>query len=123
MSDRPNPRRGEVWLVNFEPQIGAEIRKTRPAVVISVDAIGKLPLRLVVPITGRKAHHQEYPWLICLQPNDKNRLTKISSADAFQVKSLSVERFVSRIGVLESDDVEEIAAGIILCVGSSGHAF
>ncbi len=39
------PRRGEVWMVDFDPAVGAEIRKLRPAVVISVDAVGRLPLR------------------------------------------------------------------------------
>jgi len=38
--------RGEIWLVNFDPAIGAEIRKTRPVVVVSSDAIRTLPIRL-----------------------------------------------------------------------------
>nr|WP_310487775.1 type II toxin-antitoxin system PemK/MazF family toxin [Chamaesiphon sp. VAR_69_metabat_338] len=42
------PRRGEIWLVNLDPTVGAEIQKTRPAIVISSDYIGKLPLKLVV---------------------------------------------------------------------------
>lgn len=46
------PARGEVWHVRFDPAVGAEIQKTRPAVVISVDEVGVLPLRIIVPITG-----------------------------------------------------------------------
>ncbi|ACB53253.1 putative PemK-like protein [Crocosphaera subtropica ATCC 51142] len=38
------PKRGEIWLVNFDPTLGSEIRKTRPAIVISSDAAGKLPI-------------------------------------------------------------------------------
>lgn len=49
-----NPKRGEIWLVNLEPTIGAEIRKTRPAVVVSSDFIGKLPLKLVVLLPIQK---------------------------------------------------------------------
>jgi mRNA interferase MazF len=45
------PKRGEIWLVDFDPAMSAEIRKVRPAVVVSLDAIGRLPLRIVVPIT------------------------------------------------------------------------
>lgn len=45
------PARGEVWLVSFDPSLGAEIRKVRPAVVINIDEMGRLPLRIVVPIT------------------------------------------------------------------------
>ena len=49
------PKRGEIWLVNLDPTVGAEIQKTRPAIVISSDYIGKLPLKLVVPITIRES--------------------------------------------------------------------
>ena len=38
-------RRGEVWLINLDPTIGAEIRKTRPAVIVNDDAVGILPLK------------------------------------------------------------------------------
>ncbi|MDP2965956.1 MAG: type II toxin-antitoxin system PemK/MazF family toxin, partial [Pelolinea sp.] len=37
-------KRGEIWLVNLDPMTGAEIQKTRPAVIVSNDALGKLPL-------------------------------------------------------------------------------
>ncbi|GIV65215.1 MAG: hypothetical protein KatS3mg046_475 [Bellilinea sp.] len=44
-------RRGEVWLVNLDPTLGAEMRKTRPAVIVSSDLVGILPLRIIVPLT------------------------------------------------------------------------
>jgi mRNA interferase MazF len=44
-------RRSEIWLINLDPTVGAEIRKTRPAAIVSEDAIGILPLKVVVPIT------------------------------------------------------------------------
>jgi mRNA interferase MazF len=47
----PTPKRGEVWTVRFDPAVGAEIQKVRPAVVIGVDSVGRLPLKIVVPIT------------------------------------------------------------------------
>jgi len=47
-------KRGEIWRINLDPSIGAEIRKTRPALVVSIDAIGALPLRVVVPILAGK---------------------------------------------------------------------
>jgi mRNA interferase MazF len=45
-------RRGEVWLINLDPTVGSEIQKTRPAVIVNDDAIGILPLRVIVPITA-----------------------------------------------------------------------
>lgn len=47
-------KQNEIWLINLEPTIGAEIRKTRPAVIINDDALGKLPLKIIVPVTDRK---------------------------------------------------------------------
>lgn len=38
-------RRGEIWLINLSPTVGAEIKKTRPAVIVSDNAIGILPLK------------------------------------------------------------------------------
>jgi len=42
--------RGEVWLINLDPTIGAEIKKTRPAVIVNDDGVGILPLKIIVPI-------------------------------------------------------------------------
>jgi hypothetical protein len=50
--ERALPKRGEIWRVNFDPTIGAEIRKTRPAIVVSSDSLGKLPLKLIAPVTS-----------------------------------------------------------------------
>jgi mRNA interferase MazF len=43
--------RGEVWLINLDPTVGAEIRKAKPAVIVNDDAVGLLPLKVIVPIT------------------------------------------------------------------------
>lgn len=113
----PNPQRGEVWLVEFEPQRGTEIRKTRPAVVVSISEIETLPLRIVVPLRERKSHHEMYSWLVGLKPSLKNGLKKQSSADAAQVKSFSTERFVKKLGALSQSETDEIINAIGLCIG------
>jgi mRNA interferase MazF len=92
MATVPTPSRGEVWLIDFDPSVGSEMRKIHPAVVVSLDSIGRLPLRIVVPITDWKPHYSSLPWFTELQPDAQNGLSKPSAADAFQVKSLS--RFV-----------------------------
>ncbi len=111
------PKRGEVWDVNFDPAQDAEIAKRRPAVVISEDAIGRLPLRIVVPITDWKPAYEGYPWFVHLTPSATNGLLKESGADAFQVKSLSEKRLVTRRGVLTAVELDDIAAAIAICVG------
>lgn len=57
-----NPSRGEIWLVNLEPTIGAEIRKTRPVIVVSSDAVGALPIWLVAPLTEWKDYLVRNVW-------------------------------------------------------------
>ncbi|GFZ95652.1 type II toxin-antitoxin system PemK/MazF family toxin [Okeania sp. KiyG1] len=47
MSNDNLPKRGDIWLTNFDPTIGSEIRKIRPAIIISSDGIGRLPIKLV----------------------------------------------------------------------------
>lgn len=114
----PAPRRGEIWLVDFDPAIGAEIQKVRPALVLSMDTIGRLPLRIVVPITDWKNQYSNVPWFVELPAGATTGLTKDSGADAFQVKSVSENRFVRRLGNVTSIQLDEVAAAIALCVGA-----
>lgn len=116
MTATSNPQRGEVWDVQFDPARGAEIRKVRPAVVINDPAIGKLPLRIIVPITEWNPTYSNYPWFVNLKPATLNGLTKESGADAFQVKSVSVDRFVTRRGKLLDAEMDDIASAVALCV-------
>ena len=85
-------RRSEVWLLNLDPTIGAELRKTRPVIIVNDDAIGILPLKVVVPLTDWKDHYAVAPWMVRLDPDSQNGLTKPSAADAFQVRSVARER-------------------------------
>ncbi len=113
----PAPSRGEIWLVDFDPAVGAEIQKLRPALVVSVDSVGRLPLRIVVPITDWKPHYATFPWFVLIQANATNGLSKDSGADAFQTKSVSLDRFSKRLGEVAPAEVDLVAAAIALCVG------
>jgi len=55
-----NISRGDIWKVNLDPTIGAEIKKTRPVVVVSSDAVGALPIKLVAPLTVERLPRPEY---------------------------------------------------------------
>ena len=76
--------KGEVWLVNLDPTVGDEIRKMRPAVVTSRDALGVLALRVVVPVTAWQDRFQGCDWLVRVEPDSANNLDKPSAADALQ---------------------------------------
>lgn len=118
MSIVPTPKRGDIWLVRFDPTVGAEIRKVRPAVVVSAPGVGRLPLRIVVPLTDWKPHYANASWFVSVPASAANGLSKDSGADAFQVKSLSENRFVKRLGELASQHVDAIAAAVAVCVGA-----
>jgi mRNA interferase MazF len=118
MATVPIPKRGDVWLIDFDPSVGAEIQKIRPAVVISVDTVGRLPLRMVVPITDWKSHYSSFPWFVRLPASLLNGLTKDSGADAFQTKSVALSRFIDRLGELTIVQLDEIAEAIALCIGA-----
>lgn len=106
--------RGDIWLINLDPTVGAEIRKTRPAVIVNHDAVGILPLRVIVPITDWKARYAVAPWMIQIEPDSENGLSKSSAADAFQVRSLSEARFFKKLGELSENHMEEIARALAL---------
>lgn len=114
----PAPVRGEVWRIRFDPTQGAEMGKTRPAVVVSVASVGRLPLRIVVPITEWDPKWATVPWLVFLKASTRNGLDKDSAADAFQVKSVSMNRFITKCGVLSADEMEQISAAVAICVGA-----
>jgi mRNA interferase MazF len=111
------PVRGEVWWIRFDPSVGAEIQKLRPAVVVSTPAVGRLPLRIVVPITDWKPAYAGFPWFVSLAASTQNGLSKDSGADAFQAKSVALGRFEQRLGTLSAEETDKIAAAIALCVG------
>ena len=111
-------QRGEVWLINLDPTVGAEIKKTRPAVIVNDDAIGLLPLKVIVPITDWKDRYAVAPWMVRLEPEGANGLEKLSAADAFQVRSVAQERFVRRLGKLADTTMKAItkALAVVLSI-------
>jgi len=118
MSRIPSPKRSEIWLVDFDPSVGAEICKLRHAVVISIRDVGRLPLRIVVPVTDWDLGYVALSWLIFLPASPVNGLRKDSAADTFQVRSASLDRFRRKIGVVSDDQALEIANAIANAVGA-----
>jgi mRNA interferase MazF len=109
--------RGDIWEVEFHPAVGAEIKKTRPAVIMNIPEVGRLPLCIVVPITEWKPVFAQFSWFVHIPPTADNGLLKESGADAFQVKSVSESRLVRRVGRITTEQADLIASAIALCVG------
>jgi mRNA interferase MazF len=110
-------KQGEIWLINLDPTIGAEMRKTRPAVIINDNALGKLPLKIIVPITDWKDHYSVAPWMVKIEPNKTNGLIKISSIDCFQIRSVSEERLIRYLGKNETEELIKVQEGITKIIG------
>lgn len=96
------PKRGDVWWVNFDPSVGGEIRKKRPAVIISNNMANNALNRVqVIPLTSNT--HKVYPaeCLIRIQHT-------LSKAMADQLTTVSKLRLVSCMGELSAEDMESI---------------
>lgn len=109
---------GEIWLTEFQPQRGAEISKTRPAMIISTPEVKPYQVRIVVPIRDRKPHHSSIAFYVELTPTSINNLSKNSTADCSQVKSFDTSRFIRKIGNVDDAELEEILNGVCLCIGA-----
>jgi mRNA interferase MazF len=106
------PQRGEIWLVNFDPTVGTEIQKTRPAVVVSSDAVGRLPIKLVAPLTDWKAYFAPNIWHVRIDPDPTNGLTKVSAVDTLQLRGMDRQRFLHKLGDVAPATMEAIVLAI-----------
>jgi len=85
--------------------------------IMSDNRLGKLPLKVIIPITGWKEHYSIAPWMVKIEPNKNNGLNKISSLDCFQIRSVSQNRLMEKIGVITSDEINKVQDGIIKVLG------
>ena len=68
-TNSPSPKRGDIWFANFDPTVGAEIKKIRPAVVVSSDSVGKLRVKLAAPSTDWKEYYAGNIWHVKIEPH------------------------------------------------------
>ena len=110
------PLRGEVWRVEFNPVKGDEINKLRPAIVISTDSFNPLKTKLVVPLTTWQEKFSNAQWMVRIVADASNGLDHDSAADALQLRCVSYERFITKLGMIQASVLDEIATAIAIVI-------
>jgi len=101
-------RRCEVWWVSFDPSIGGEIKKKRPAVIVSNDAANKFLNRIqVVPLTSKTERIYPSEAVVVFQGEE-------SKAMSDQVATVSKDRLIQRIDSISQEDMRKVEAAIKL---------
>ena len=114
------PRRGEVYLVNFDPVIGAEIRKTRPALILQNDIANRhSPVTIVAAITSQ-FEEPLYPTEVRL-PAGEGGATKDSVVLLNQIRTIDRRRIVRRLGAINVQTMRRIERAIQISLGLVGN--
>ncbi len=106
------PKRGQIWLVNLDPTRGAEIKKTRPALVVSNDISNQYSGTVtILPITekGKKI----YPFEVELSSKTSG-LKKVSKIKCQQIRTVDKSRLLKMLGVVEKEVVEKIEEALLI---------
>ncbi len=109
------PKRGEIWIVNLDPTIGKEIKKTRPCLIMQSDLINEsLRTTMVAPITSTVKED----WLFALTlEKGEGGLKNRSMAIFNQIKTTDISRFVKKIGKISDEKLKQAERALLLSFG------
>ena len=109
-----NPRRGEIWDVNWSPGRGAEQKGTRPALIIQNDrgnTSSSYPLTIVASMSRTE---REIPLHVRIAPTEENGLTDFTDVKCEQVMTIEKSRLIRRRGVITSEELNKVDVALKL---------
>lgn len=111
------PTRGDICLVNFDPTIGAEIRKTRPALVLQNDIANKSSPVTIAAAISSKFDGSLYPTEVLIATNAGTGLAVDSVVLLNQIRTVDRKRLVRKLGRLSAVKMEEVNRALRISVG------
>ena len=110
------PKRGEIYLTRFDPTLGAEIQKTRPALILQNDVANRYsPITIVAAITSRPRHRDRPTNILVGTP--EGGLTSDSTVLLNQIRSVDTQRLIRRLGTLRSDTMRRVDQALMISLG------
>ena len=111
------PKRGDIYLVNFDPTLGAEIRKTRPALILQNDIANKYSPVTIVAAISSKFDDPLYPTEVLISAKARTGLAVDSVVLLNQIRTVDKKRLAKRLGTLSSAKMEEVNQALRISVG------
>lgn len=109
------PKRGEVYYVNFDPTIGVEIKKTRPALIIQ-NNIGNMHSQATIVAAITSTDREVFPYEVSLKAGEGG-LQKDSIVLLNQIRTIDKKRLGKRIGTISSESIKKVDKAIEISIG------
>ena len=101
----------DIYLTRFDPAIGSEQGGIRPAIIISGESINEnMNVCIICPLSSKI---KNFPGCFVIPKNEKNGLSEDSEVMTFQVRVISKERFIKKLGIISNRDLERIKQGLL----------
>lgn len=110
------PKRGEIYLVSFDPTVGHEIKKTRPALVIQNNISNQYSRITIVAAISSHFGNPLHPREVMIQPG-MSGLSKPSAVILNQIRSIDRQRLVKRLGIVDTATMHKVDQALLVSLG------
>ncbi len=110
----PNPRRGEIWDVNWSPGRGAEQQGTRPALIIQNDRGNSSPTYPLTIVASMTRTERDLPLHVRIAPSEENGLTDFTDVKCEQLMTIEKSRLIRRRGSISSEELSRVDTALKL---------